>query len=330
MARGLENSSVHTEDDPIHRLNLNLLYPLDAILHAPTLTEAGRRVSLSQSAMSHALRRLREHFADELIGFNGETQLTPLGLRLRDECRRVLREVDGMFSLALDFDPLTSSGTITVAAPDAIEQNLLGTVQRLLVEAAPLLTVNVIRLDPRAARRSLDEGADLLVLPIDIALPELDRVPVVEDYMSCMVWEGHSRLRGEYQIDEVAYRAGQHVVTGDEHLSVFASDPEALELLQTRRIVMRTTSQATMPAIVIGSDLIASGSAWLFQHYASILPVRVVAAPFRRPATTIVAQCAAHKRRDPMVGWFVRQIEDYARSLPKPSSNNPSGDRSDS
>jgi len=32
------------EEAAVHRLNLNLLYPLDAILHAPTLTEAGRRV----------------------------------------------------------------------------------------------------------------------------------------------------------------------------------------------------------------------------------------------------------------------------------------------
>ncbi|MEJ8630431.1 LysR family transcriptional regulator [Sphingomonas sp. I4] len=91
---------------PVHRFNLNLLYPLDAILHAPTLTEAGRRVRLSQSAMSHALRRLREHFADDLITYlNGEKQLTPLGVALRDEVRRVMREVDGTFNFSLVFDP---------------------------------------------------------------------------------------------------------------------------------------------------------------------------------------------------------------------------------
>ncbi|MGH1559676.1 helix-turn-helix domain-containing protein [Caulobacter segnis] len=46
---------------------MNLLYPLDAILRARSLTEAGREVRLSQPAMSHALRRLREHFADDLV-----------------------------------------------------------------------------------------------------------------------------------------------------------------------------------------------------------------------------------------------------------------------
>ncbi len=80
--------------DMVQRLNLNLLYPLDAILHAPTLTEAGRRVSLGQSTMSHALRKLRAHFGDNLVLMTGgEWQLTALGLTLRDDVRRVLREV---------------------------------------------------------------------------------------------------------------------------------------------------------------------------------------------------------------------------------------------
>ncbi|WP_447406308.1 helix-turn-helix domain-containing protein, partial [Clostridium perfringens] len=72
-------SAAAAAEAPVHRLNLNLLYPLDAILHAPTLTEAGRRVRLSQSAMSHALRRLREHFGDDIVTHaGGDQQLTPL------------------------------------------------------------------------------------------------------------------------------------------------------------------------------------------------------------------------------------------------------------
>jgi len=304
---------------PVHRFNLNLLYPLDAILHAPTLTEAGRRVRLSQSAMSHALRRLREHFADDLITYlNGEKQLTPLGVALRDEVRRVMREVDGTFNFSLVFDPLTSAGTITVAAADAIEQILLGRMQQLLVESAPKLVVNVIPLDPRDPRRVLDQGADLLLLPVAEALPELERVPIIEDHMSCMVWTGHSTLHGKYEIDEETYRAARHITARDERLSGFAGDAHALELLGARRIVMRTTSQAALPGIIIGSDLIATGSVWLFQHYASILPVKVVAAPFERPRTMIVAQCAPHKRRDPMLGWFARQIEEYFRQERRP------------
>jgi DNA-binding transcriptional LysR family regulator len=115
-----------------------MLYPLDAILHASTLTEAGRRVRLSQSAMSHALRRLREHFGDDLVTHaGGEQHLTALGLALRGEVRRVLLDVDGTFNFALSFDPLTSTDTITVAATESFEQMVLGPVLRNLSAAAP-------------------------------------------------------------------------------------------------------------------------------------------------------------------------------------------------
>ncbi|MBB3991157.1 LysR family transcriptional regulator [Croceicoccus naphthovorans] len=301
-----------SDGESVRRLNINLLYPLDAILHAPTLTEAGRRVRLSQSAMSHALRRLREHFSDDLvIHAGGEQQLTPLGLALKGEVRRVLRDVDGVFNYALSFDPLTSLGTVTVAASDVVEQMLLGPVVRRLLAAAPGLSVDVIPLDLSAPHQALNRGADLLLLPQDVALAELETLPILTEHVSCMIWTGHSSLAGQYEIDDAEYRAARHVVARDERTPVLTVNPHTVELLNARRIAMRTSSQAALPAIVIGSDLVATGSVWLFQHFAETMPVKVLSAPFEREVTLIVAQWAAHRRRDPMVAWFVEQIESY-------------------
>ncbi|WP_261269383.1 LysR family transcriptional regulator [Sphingomonas sp. LC-1] len=313
--RGVVNG--YAEEAPVHRLNLNLLFPLDAILHAPTLTEAGRRVRLSQSAMSHALRRLREHFGDDLVTHaGGDQQLTPLGLALRSEVRRVLRDVDATFNFALSFDPQNGVGTITVATSDVIEQMLLGPVVQRLMNVAPGLTVTVIPLDVANPHRALDQGAELLLLPEDVALPEFETLPILADHVGCLIWTGHSELADQFSIDEAQYRAACHVVTRDERMPVPVMDRSMTELLQARRIAMRTSSQATLPAIVIGSDLIATGSTWLFQHFASTMPVRAVTAPFLRGKVMIVAQWAAHRRRDPMLSWFVEQIEAYVALFP--------------
>nr|WP_282599831.1 LysR family transcriptional regulator [Novosphingobium sp. SG707] len=293
-----------------------MLYPLDAILHAPTLTEAGRRVRLSQSAMSHALRRLREHFGDDLVTHaGGDQQLTPLGAALRGEVRRVLRDVDGTFNFALSFDPLVSIGTITVAASDVVEQMLLGPVVQRLQKSAPGLTVNIIPLNADAPHLALDRGAELLLLPADAALAELETLPILTEYVSCLIWTGHSKLADQVDIDEAHYRAAHHVIAHDERLPNLALDRNTAELLKARRIAMRTSSQAALPAIIIRSDLIATGSSWLFQYFASIMPVRAVAAPFAQEGSILVAQWAAHKRRDPMLAWFVEQIEAYVASF---------------
>lgn len=315
-----DGSRLLTDEHPVRRLNLNLLYPLHAILHAPTLTEAGRRVRLSQSAMSHALRKLRDHFGDDLVTHSGGDQhLTPLGVALRAEIRRVMQDVEGTFNYALHFDPRTAAQTITIAAPEAIEQMLLGPVLRRLTNDAPSLKVRMIPLDMEAPQRSLDRGADLLFLPETSAIDRLEMLPILIDHASCMVWSGHSELGSSYEISEELYRAARHVVPQDDVSSLHSFDDFGDELLKARQIWVRTTSQATLPAIVIGSDLVATGSAWLFQFYASIMPLRVITAPFPTRETVYVAQWESHRRRDPMLAWFVKRIQEQTeRLLTKP------------
>lgn len=311
-----DNSHLLAQEPPMRRLNLNLLYPLHAILHAPTLTEAGRRVSLSQSAMSHALRRLRDHFGDDLVAHSaGNHQLTPLGMALRGEVQRVMKEVEGTFNYALDFNPLTAAQTITIAAPEAIEQMLMGPVLRGLSTNAPALSVSMVPIDVEVPQRSLDHGADLLLLPAEFAIDRLETLPILTDHASCMVWNGHSELGDCNDFSEEQYRAARHVVPLGEATALLAIDDLGEHMLKARQIGARTTSQATLPAVVIGSDLVATGSVWLFQYYASIMPLRVITAPFPTKETLFVAQWENHRRRDPMLAWFVKQIEEHVRRL---------------
>ncbi len=293
----------------VHRLNLNLLYPLNAILHSRTLTEAGLRISLGQSTMSHALRRLRAHFHDDLVVLaGGEWQLTALGLALRGEVRRLMREVEGAFNFSITFDPLTTTETITIAATETTEQLLLGPVLRGLAETAPSLIVNIIALDIDNPQRSLDRGADLLLLPEHMVIDELEAKRIIRDRASCMVWNRHPDLQDCHDLTEAQYRAARHIVAHNEPTETFARDQAGLAMLRDRRICVRTTSLAALPAIVVGSNLVATGSSWLFQNYAQSMPLKVFAAPFARQESAIVAQWPRH-RRNPMLTWFLAQIQ---------------------
>lgn len=311
MVEKNDTAAPPTPEAPVHRLNLNLLYPLDAILQAPTLTEAGRRVRLSQSAMSHALRRLRDHFNNDLVTYTGRGQHpTPLGLALRAEVRRVLREVEGTLSLSLAFDPLTTTQTITIATSETIEQMVLGPVLRALSTSAPGLTVDLIPIDVNAPQHSLDQGAELILVAEAAAIPGLESLPILTDHASCMIWNEHPDLSDVDDIDETQYRAARHVVARGEMTATFPLDQSGADLLNARQICVRTTSQATLPTIVIGSDLVATGSSWLFQNYASIMPLKVMTVPFLQKMSVIVAQWPRY-RHDPMVAWFVEQIRAY-------------------
>src|SRR5258708_12763461 len=68
-----------------HKLDLNLLTALKALLTERNVTRAGESVHVTQSAMSGILARLRDYFGDPLIVQVGRNmELTPLAETLVD------------------------------------------------------------------------------------------------------------------------------------------------------------------------------------------------------------------------------------------------------
>ena len=72
-------------------LDLNLLLVLEALYETRSVSRAGQRLGLSQSATSHALARLREACRDELF-LRGPTGMTPTPVanRIFPEIHRAL------------------------------------------------------------------------------------------------------------------------------------------------------------------------------------------------------------------------------------------------
>jgi hypothetical protein len=74
----------------ICNLDLNLIYPLDALLEECHVTRAAKRSFLSQSAMSGVLERLCDMFGDPLLVRNGR------GYERTVPGERVLRELESL------------------------------------------------------------------------------------------------------------------------------------------------------------------------------------------------------------------------------------------
>src|SRR5687767_10882054 len=88
MTHGLPRGRIAPHLMDLQSFDLNLLVALDALLSERSVTNAGRRVHLSQSAMSGVLARLRRAFNDDLLvpGRGGMT-LTPLAEALVEPVR---------------------------------------------------------------------------------------------------------------------------------------------------------------------------------------------------------------------------------------------------
>jgi len=80
------------------RLNLNLLRVFDVICEERSVTAAGERLGLTQSAVSHALNQLRALFNDELFIRSGSvmiptTRALKLGKKVHQAHLRMARSL---------------------------------------------------------------------------------------------------------------------------------------------------------------------------------------------------------------------------------------------
>src|SRR3954454_9827367 len=109
-------------------LDLNLLRVFDALAEERSVTRAGERLGLTQSAVSHALNRLRYALEDELFlrGPDGMTP-TPRAAEIWPELRRGLGQLQHGVA-PTEFVPAEAERTFHVCASPYIGEILLPTV----------------------------------------------------------------------------------------------------------------------------------------------------------------------------------------------------------
>ncbi len=150
------SSTTHCWRAPMHfeQLDLNLLVALDALLTERSITAAGVRVHLTQSAMSGALSRLREFFNDELLTQVGRKMVpTPLGESLAEPVRQILLQVRATINTKPGFDPATSARHFSVMMSDYVDTVLMSEVLRRAEAVAPRVRFNLVSNDARQSHR---------------------------------------------------------------------------------------------------------------------------------------------------------------------------------
>ena len=78
----------------MHRLDLNLLVALEALLSERSVTRAAVRLGVSQPKMSAALQKLQTHYSDPLLERErDQLRLTPLAKQMKEPLKKVLTRI---------------------------------------------------------------------------------------------------------------------------------------------------------------------------------------------------------------------------------------------
>jgi DNA-binding transcriptional LysR family regulator len=174
-------------------LDLNLLRVFLAIWDLRSLTAAGDRLGLTQPAISHALRRLRERFGDPLFVRVANRMLpTDAAVRLHEPLDQAFELLNRTLQSGVVFDPRVTERTFRVAMSDIAEVFILPRLITELTRISPFIRVHVVPLFPESVAASMRSGEiDLAIGAVNVPDKDLVSIEVFNDRYICLVRAGH-------------------------------------------------------------------------------------------------------------------------------------------
>jgi DNA-binding transcriptional LysR family regulator len=244
-------------------LDLNLLRVFDEVMAEGSLTRAARNLSLTQPAVSNALRRLRETLGDELVQRSGQGMApTPRARAIWPAVREALAQLQSSL-IPNEFVPAEANTSFVLAMSDASAAELIPVLTETLEKQAPRVTLRVVPLTTRDPRSTLDEEAcDLAVGYFPSMLADLtartqsgEPQPFFHQRLFtgeyvCVMRKDHPLAQGPLTID--AFCAARHMLVSFSGRP-FGFVDEALATLGRERFVVMTVNQFFTAARVVAN-----------------------------------------------------------------------------
>lgn len=274
-------------------IDLNLLVVFDALAAERSVSKAALRLGLTQSAVSHALRRLRATFEDEMfVRAEGGLAPTPRARAAMVSVRAALSEIERCVVNRPDFDPMREQRTFTVRVTEYVSSEIVQRLCLVLRREAPGIRLRVLQFE---ARSRVDEivGDDLHVA-LDTGAPAAEGVSRQRllDEAFVVLFRRKGAGAGVRARMSLAHYAGLPHVKVVATIGTNVIDDALAQRGLTRNIVYQVPSWRDARALVAQSDLIAT------------LPAR-----FAHDGTDVGAQtCATVPCPLPAIGFAVDLI----------------------
>jgi LysR family transcriptional regulator, nod-box dependent transcriptional activator len=297
-----------------HQLDLNLLVALDALLGQANVSRAAKQCNLTQSAMSGALRRLRDHFQDELLVQVGRTMvLTTLAQNLATPVRTLLLEAQSLAVTRAHFEPATSERQFVIMASDYVATVVLAELNRYVAKHAPRVSVLVRTLTDDDTREDFDDGkVDFVILPERYLSVQHPREALYEDDWTCIAWNKNKLVGRDITLER--YLSLGHVQTVLRQGGMVFDDSFLLRLGHARNIAAVVPSFTLMPEFVVGTNLIATMHTKMARIFARRLPLKLFAPPIKIPPVSMSLQWHKSLDRDPSSLWMRAAIRRVAKA----------------
>jgi DNA-binding transcriptional LysR family regulator len=245
-------------------LDLNLLRVFDVVMAERNLTRAAERLSVTQPAVSNALRRLRESVGEDLlIRAPSGVKPTPRAEALWPEVRTALGHLRAALSPG-EFNPQTDATSFRIAMADATAAMFMPPLVSQIEHSEALANLRVLPLTTRDPTALLERGdADLAIGHFPEAIAgslgkgseaSLRHERLHDSEYVCVMRAGHPLADAQLTLD--AYCAAHHLLVSFSGRAHGLVDQALTPLNRKRRIVLTVNQYFTAGRVVANSNLL--------------------------------------------------------------------------
>jgi DNA-binding transcriptional LysR family regulator len=283
----------------LQSMDLNLLVGFEALLIERSVSGAGRRMGLSQPAMSNVLARLRMTFGDPLFRREGQRMVpTTRARQLADAIGDALNGIRKAIGEHAPFDASKADVQFTIATTDCAEvvvlPGLLQTIKRyapnVAVQIKPLRTIFGV---PATELDACDFALGFFPLPLPPG-SGLKGTVLFEQRLVGVINKRHpvaSRRLGIRQ-----FLSLQHISSNYNEEDAGLIGDAVAKIGHRRRVGLLVPHLVTVPFLAARSEMLGIVPLGLARALSAPLGLRIVELPLQVATMTISLSLAWHQR----------------------------------
>lgn len=309
----------------IHSLDLNLLRVFDVLLEERSATRAGARLGLSQSAVSHALGRLRYALNDDLFVRDPRgLKPTPRSLEIGPQVHAALSQLQAAFAPP-SFDPATTERRFTIVAGAYACAVLVPELVAQMAREAPRAELVIAEASSDLLEQLDSRRTDFVIGSVDSAPERLAHEILLRETLAWIVRAENPLPRGAVSMADLL--SIPHVVISrrsveGQGVSMRASweDLGAFEALLEKKGLRRQIG-VTVPDTYSAMGVIRrSDMATLIPRRLAALStqsgvMRMIEPPYQSPQVDLGMLYLTDRIADPAIAWMRRLLRSVAGGI---------------
>jgi DNA-binding transcriptional LysR family regulator len=286
----------------IQQLDLNLLKVFQTLYVEQNMTRAADTLHLTPSAISHAVKRLREALGDPLFQ-RSQNKMLPTAA-----CQRIapliidnLTRLQQILQQWGDFEPSTSEHIFRIGMHDALEPAILPKLSEVLSRLAPNVGFASIKIERSKLAKELSSGQ--LDLALDVSMPV--KLPVRQHKLGSSGFAVLMRVDHPLRssLNKSSYMNSQHISVSNRPFGMTMEDTFFQQQGLERQTSIRCQNYFAAGKVLKSSNQLLTVSRLMAEQLVDS-DLCIVEVPFALPTFGTSIYWHEHSEQDTALAWM--------------------------